>query len=471
MLKQRAKLVATAHVLTDAGVVAAAFMAAHWIRSQLFPDTLPDVGPLRGYAMPMAAATVIFTFLFFVYRLYGSFRTVPFRTEAARVTKSVATGAALLFAINFITKFDKSRSLLFLFLAIAYTLLLAERLAIRMISGWIRERGYNYRTVLIIGTGPKAREFARIIHDHRHWGLKLLGFVAEDPLETARSINGYDVLGAINDMPEIIHKHVLDEVVMVVPRNRLEDLEDTFLLCEEAGIKTRIAVSMFPHLIAKVDLEEMQGVPLITFSTTPTNELSLVIKRALDVVIATLILVLTSPIMMLAAIGIKLDSEGPVLFRQVRIGLQGRKFVLYKFRSMVEDAAAMLKELQHLNEMDGPVFKMKDDPRVTRVGRVIRRYSIDELPQLFNVLKGDMCIVGPRPPMPEEVESYERWQKRRLSMKPGLTCLWQVNGRNKIPFGEWMKLDLAYIDNWSLWLDLKILLRTIPQVLLGRGAS
>ena len=472
MLKQRAKLVTTARVLGDMAVCTAAFVAAHWVRSQLFPpDNFPQVAALTGYLTPMASGVLIFAFFFGFFRLYSSFRTIPFLKEAWIVFKALAAGGVVLFALSFVTKEDPSRSLLGLFLVFSFAAVLLERSSIRLASGWIREQGYNYRTVLIVGTGPQAVQFAQTLHDHGHWGLKLLGFVSEDPGSEVELHNGYQVLGSIADLPDLIGKHVIDEVVMVVPRNRLEDLEDTFLLCEEAGIRTRIAVNMFPHLIAKVELEEMDGLPLLTFSTTPTNEMSLFVKRAIDLVLSLFLLLLTWPVMAAAAILIKLDSRGPILFRQVRIGLQGRRFVLLKFRSMVEDAPQRLQDLQHLNEMDGPVFKMKNDPRITRIGRIIRRYSIDELPQLFNVLKGDMCIVGPRPPMPDEVAHYERWQKRRLSMKPGLTCLWQIKGRNKVSFGEWMKLDLDYIDNWSLWLDMKILLQTIPMVLIGRGAS
>ena len=194
--------------------------------------------------------------------------------------------------------------------------------------------------------------------------------------------------------------------------------------------------------------------------------------RALDVAISALVLVLAGPVIGVAALAIKLTSPGSVLFKQTRMGLNGRIFTLYKFRTMIEDAHARREEVAHLNEMNGPAFKAKDDPRVTPVGRWLRRFSLDEIPQLWNVLKGDMSLVGPRPPIPEEVASYHRWHRRRLSMKPGLTCLWQVSGRNEIQdFDHWMKLDLQYIDNWSPSLDLKILLRTIPAVLSGKGAS
>jgi exopolysaccharide biosynthesis polyprenyl glycosylphosphotransferase len=194
------------------------------------------------------------------------------------------------------------------------------------------------------------------------------------------------------------------------------------------------------------------------------------VKRAMDVVFSILLLMASLPLMILVGLLVKLTSKGPIIYSQVRCGLYGRKFVLYKFRSMQEGAQDVLWEIKHLNEMDGPVFKMRLDPRVTVLGRFLRKYSIDEWPQFWNVLKGDMSLVGPRAPLPEEVLEYTRWQRRRLSVKPGITCLWQVSGRNEIDFHEWMKLDLHYIDNWSLLLDLKILLRTFPVVLFGKGA-
>jgi exopolysaccharide biosynthesis polyprenyl glycosylphosphotransferase len=231
-------------------------------------------------------------------------------------------------------------------------------------------------------------------------------------------------------------------------------------------------MDLFPHTRARVELEELDGVPLLSFATTPTNPLQLMLKRVLDIALASFLLLIGMPIAGMIALTIKLTSGGgSVLFRQTRCGLNGRSFTLYKFRTMVEGAEERRRELMHLNEMDGPVFKLRSDPRVTRLGRLLRRFSLDELPQLWNVLRGDMSLVGPRPPIPEEVAQYQRWQRRRLAMKPGLTCLWQISGRNDLDFDRWMQLDLEYIDSWSPLLDLKILLKTVPVVLSGRGAS
>ena len=241
--------------------------------------------------------------------------------------------------------------------------------------------------------------------------------------------------------------------------------------CQELGIRVRVALRPFPHLRPHVEVEALNGIPLLTFATSPIAPFALFVKRVIDVVAAAAALLLLSPLWLLIVAAVRLTSRGPVLYRQVRCGLHGRRFVLLKFRTMVENAERMRGEVEHLNVMDGPVFKAPGDPRVTPVGRLLRRSSLDELPQFLNVLVGDMALVGPRPPIPEEVDQYEPWQRRRLAMKPGITCLWQISGRSNLDFATWMELDLAYIDHWSLWLDTKIMALTVPAVFSGRGAA
>jgi exopolysaccharide biosynthesis polyprenyl glycosylphosphotransferase len=209
---------------------------------------------------------------------------------------------------------------------------------------------------------------------------------------------------------------------------------------------------------------------MLSLTRTPSDELALAAKRLFDITVSFLVLFLLSPVFLAVAAAIKLDSPGPVFFRQRRVGLQGRTFDIFKLRSMYLDAEARLESLRTHNEMSGPVFKMKNDPRITRVGRFLRRTSLDEFPQFWNVLRGEMSVVGPRPPLPSEVRQYKRWQRRRLSVKPGITCIWQISGRNNIDFDRWMELDLEYIDQWSLWTDFQICLKTIPAVLGTRGA-
>ncbi len=267
-----------------------------------------------------------------------------------------------------------------------------------------------------------------------------------------------------------MHRRAVDEVIFVVPRLRLNHIENAINACETEGIKATIAVDLFDLKIARAYPTDLDDIPLLTFKTTVAKEWQLFIKRIIDIVISGLGIVILSPLFLIVAILIKLTSRGPLLFRQERLGLNGRKFVLYKFRTMYKGAQKELSKVEVFNEMDGPDFKKKKIQWITPVGRILRKFSIDELPQLFNVFVGHMSLIGPRPTVPEEVVQYKSWQRRRLSMRPGITCLWQVSGRNKIDFNEWMKMDLEYLDNWSLWFDLKILIRTIPVVLFGIGA-
>jgi len=478
MLKQQARSVAASLYAADLASTLAALAAAYIVRSELlprfFPERLTPLYPFTWYLVLVGPVVVIWTGLLFLAGAYRSRRTSGLKDEALLVGKIVLGGTVLLTILVYGLRLDFiSRPFLPLFAVLNTLFLVVERLTIRIVARRVRARGYNYRTVVIIGDTPRARSMARLIHDHPWWGLKLLGLVRERPAssEAGTTAGGLPVLGSLEDFPTILTSLPVDEVILAVDRGDVDQLEDVFLMCEEMGVKTRLILDFFPHVFAKVELEEFDGTPLLTFSTTPAETGALLVKRAVDVGLALLLGIVCLPLAALLAVLIKLSSHGPVLFRQVRCGLSGRPFTFYKLRTMTEDAEERLSEVAHLNEHDGPVFKSSHDPRVTAFGRFLRRFSLDEIPQLWNVLKGEMSLVGPRPPLPDEVARYEKWQRRRLSMKPGLTGLWQVSGRSDLPsFDQWMELDLAYIDNWSLTLDAKILLRTIPTVLSGRGA-
>ena len=481
MLKQQARLIARIVYGVDLALTSLAFFAAFFIRDVIFPIVDPvrfptGLFPLAEYVRIYPIVLVIWSVLLFTYGSYHSHRTVPVTREALTTLRVVAVGTVLLATLAYLMPLRTlSRSWFILFTALAATLLVGEKLLVRVIARWVRSKGLNYRTILIVGTGRRATDIARLVANHKYWGYKILGFVSDGH----RLSNGwarYRIFGNVPDLKRILENGAvnepIDEVVFAVTRKKLDEMKQIFLLCEELGIRTRVAMNFFTNRVARLEIEELEGVPFLTFTTTPSNETHLAAKRILDVAVSVALLTLAAPILCIAALAIRFSSPGSVLFKQKRIGLNGRMFTLYKFRTMIADAHARREEVAHLNEMNGPAFKAKDDPRVTPVGRWLRRFSLDEIPQLWNVLKGDMSLVGPRPPIPEEVASYHRWHRRRLSMKPGLTCLWQISGRNDIAdFDRWMKLDLQYIDNWSPTLDLKILLRTIPAVLLGKGAS
>jgi exopolysaccharide biosynthesis polyprenyl glycosylphosphotransferase len=289
----------------------------------------------------------------------------------------------------------------------------------------------------------------------------------EEPgqVELSRTYEQYP----LSRLRELLRRRVIDEIIFAVDSRRLGEMEEVFLLCDEDGVRTRVVVDFFPHVNSEVYLDRLGDTPLLTFSAAPHDEIRLLLKRVMDVLLATAALALLSPIMFLIALLIRLTTPGPAIFRQVRCGLNGRRFVFYKFRSMCDNAEELKSSLMYLNRKS-TAFKIPNDPRLTAIGGFLRKFSIDEWPQLWNVVRGDMSLVGPRPAVPEEVELYQTWQRRRLRMRPGLTCLWALAGRDKLDFDTWMKMDMQYIDTWSLTLDWNILLRTIPRVLTGRGA-
>jgi exopolysaccharide biosynthesis polyprenyl glycosylphosphotransferase len=484
MLKERARILTASIFLVDLALVAAAFLLAFSLRSSILPRLVPQAFPARLYPLTaylplLPLALAIFGALLLLSGRYRSQRTVPLLDESWAILRVCASGTIVFTLALYVLRIDVrllgndqiSRAWVLLFGVFASLLLLGEKLCLRITSRYVRAHGFNYRTVLIVGTNPAALKIADSIHGHRFWGYRILGFIVNGHTPEQPWPSRYRILGEVKHLPHIIENNVVDDVIFAVSRRDLDRLEDLFLSLQEQGIRTRFAVNIFPHTQARVELEELDGIPLLSFATGPTSQLLLMAKRVMDVALSSLLLLLGLPVVAGIATLIKVTSQGNVLFRQTRCGLNGRIFTLYKFRTMVEDAEHRRRDLEHLNEMNGPVFKLRSDPRVTWLGRFLRRFSLDELPQFWNVLRGDMSLVGPRPPIPEEVARYQRWQRRRLSMKPGLTCLWQVSGRNQLDFDRWMQLDLEYIDSWSPLLDLKILLKTIPAVLSGRGAS
>jgi exopolysaccharide biosynthesis polyprenyl glycosylphosphotransferase len=371
--------------------------------------------------------------------------------------------------VTFALKLEVSRPVFFLFFVLTTILLALNRIVLISVLRSRNISEHNQIRILVVGGGEKARRVGEVLGNSEKWGYRIIGYVI--PNGKQEDADGINVIGSTKELPRLLEETVIDEVIFCSPRIRDGEAVDEILrLCAELGIKTRVTTDILPVSGSRVSLEFLDSLPLITFSSGPEHDLSLVLKRIMDFTIAAVSLTLLSPLMLLTAFLIKFTSPGPVFYTQVRCGLFGRKFGLTKFRTMIDGAEDKLWEIRHLNEMDGPVFKMRNDPRVTPLGRILRKASIDELPQLWNVIKGEMSIVGPRAPLVEEVSHYSNKQRRRLSVKPGITCLWQVSGRNEVNFQRWMDMDLEYIDNWSVWLDLTILVKTIPAVLSGRGA-
>jgi exopolysaccharide biosynthesis polyprenyl glycosylphosphotransferase len=477
MFRERARLFSRLQFVGDTLVTLAAFPVAYYGRLNLgyavpapLDDMLnPELLPFWGYAWIFALATAWWAVAAWALGLYRfSIRRSDWDKMRLVVESSILMGLFMGF-LSFALKSSLSRTLIGLIVMYQMLFLIGARIVVALHGRLVARPHLRNRNVVIVGSGPKARHMGDIVERYREWGLRVLGYVSTDPLVNPDELR--DSLGAVGELGEIVERHVVDEIIFVGNDVRdLGSLEDVLASCREQGIPTRVAVDIFPAKVAAVSMEFLEGVPILTFSQTPDHVFSLLVKRVMDIVLSAALLVMLFPFLLLVGVLVRLTSKGPALYRQVRCGLYGRRFVLYKFRSMFDGAEDVLWEIRHLNEMEGPVFKMRNDPRVTVLGRFLRRSSIDELPQLWNVLRGDMSLVGPRAPLPDEVREYTRWQRRRLSVKPGITCLWQVSGRNEIDFHEWMKLDLRYIDNWSLLLDLKILLLTFPVVLLGKGA-
>ena len=378
--------------------------------------------------------------------------------------------AILIFtAFAFLLKLDvQSRTFIIILFICTFLMLSAEKISVLASLRYIRRKGYNYRVILIVGSGERVKSFISIIKSHPHWGIRILGLVDEED-RVGMTVEDHRVIGSFNDISRILDENVVDEVMFILPRRWLSSLEDYLKICEEVGVKATVAIDFFNTDIARPVVTEMHGLPLLTFNAVPYNIWHLAVKRLADVVVSACGLIVLSPLFLILSLIIKMTSKGPVFFRQTRCGLNGRGFTIYKFRTMAEDAEERLEGLMEFNERNGPVFKMQNDPRITRIGSVLRKTSLDELPQLFNVLKGDMSLIGPRPPIPAEVKKYDRWQRRRLSLRPGIACIHEVIARRDIDFERWMRLDLEYIDNWSLSLDARILTKTILAVFRGSG--
>jgi exopolysaccharide biosynthesis polyprenyl glycosylphosphotransferase len=383
-------------------------------------------------------------------------------------------GAISLIVFEFSLRLDLSRPFLALIAVFSWVFLCLFRLTAGSLVGVVRREFGGPHFVMIVGTGSRARKLGEQLERSAQYGIRLVGFLAEGPAmdlapSTIRLSAAYGVL-PISELRQILCKQVIDEIVFAVDSDRLAELEDVFLLCDEEGVRTRVAVDFFPHVNSKVHLDQLGSTPLLTFSAAPHDEIRLLVKRITDIALASAGMVVLLPFMVLIALAVRLTSRGPAIFRQERCGLNGRKFTFYKFRSMCDNAEALKHKVQHLSKRS-TALKIPNDPRLTPLGRWLRKFSIDEWPQLWNILRGDMSLVGPRPAVPGEVEQYKQWQRRRLRMRPGLTCLWAVSGRDQLDFETWMRMDMQYIDNWSLRLDWKILLLTIPRVLTGHGAS
>ena len=389
------------------------------------------------------------------------------RAEIRDILRATIVMTLLTLSVLFLAKLpDVSRLFLVVLFPVQAAATICSRAVARVLMERLRREGRNTRYALVLGAGPRGQAFARTLEGHRELGLRVVGFL--DDRDDFSLPARWPRLGAISDLERVMHQGIVDEVIICLPFSQWKLIDAISQVCEDEGKIVRIPMDVLGRAISVGRVEELDGTPVFSLVSGPDRALTLAIKRIFDVVVSVLALVLLAPLFATITIAIALDSGRPVLFRQRRLGVHGRSFSLVKFRSMDRDAEARLADLADSNEVRGPVFKVTRDPRITRVGGFLRRTSLDELTQLWNVVRGDMSLVGPRPPLPNEVRDYDLWHRRRLSMKPGITGLWQVRGRRDPDFNRWVADDLEYIDHWSLWLDLRILARTIPAAFEGR---
>jgi exopolysaccharide biosynthesis polyprenyl glycosylphosphotransferase len=453
-------------MLADAGLAFALLIVLSIAR--FGPDWLSVWRPLLEqpalFGVGYGAAWVGILWLHGLYRPRARW---SIRSEAIAIARAAVVLGLISSTVLFAFRLpDVSRLFLLVLFPSQWLLTLTTRIGLRFGFEWLRARGYNYRFVLVVGTGPRAQAFARKLEDHQELGLRVLGFV--DDTRHASFAAPWRYLGSLDQIEMLLHNQVIDEVAVCLPFADWHRMNAIAQLCEEEGKIVRVPVDIIDRAFAAGRFEDFDGTPVYSLVSGPDRVVALVVKRGFDITIAGLALLVGSPIMLLIALAIRIREGSPVLFRQTRIGLHGRQFEMLKFRTMAVDAERQLEDLLQHSEVNGAAFKMIDDPRVTRSGRLLRRTSLDELPQLWNVIRGDMSLVGPRPALAREVETYDLWHRRRLSMKPGITGLWQVTARRSTQFDDRAQLDLSYIDRWSLWLDLKILARTIPAAFEGR---
>ena len=464
-------LPATVLVVIDAVLINAGFALSWWARYdlQIGPDVAADnYATLDAYQFIQVALMVVLLIVFKLQGLYEDRLRMSWVDQAGIVIGGTTVGVAIMIVAVFYYRPYAFSRLIFLYAWLGIIVLLAlARFLEQILRAYLRKRGIGLVRLLVVGAGPLGRMIMRNIVAQPDLGYDVVGFVDS---EREEDIARFKALGGLDELPHVLRHQAVQEAIIALPSASHKRIAEVMMQCQKQRVHFRLVPDFYELSLSQVDISEINGIPLIGVRDVSIQGWNLLVKRFIDVGVSITVLVLLSPLIALISLAIKLGSPGPILFAQTRMGRGGRPFTCYKFRSMRQGADDEIEQLSELNEADGPIFKMRKDPRLTRMGKVMRRLSLDELPQIYNVLLGDMSLVGPRPPIPYEVEQYEDWHRRRLEASPGLTGLWQVSGRSELSFDEMVLLDVWYIENWSLGLDVKILFRTIPAVLLAKGA-
>ena len=403
------------------------------------------------------------------------------RTPVWNIIKTTAIisfiGVTSTITLDFLLKADLfKRSTIGFFGIISFFLLLLKRGGMKYFLSSIRQEGFDPKNILIIGSHKRAERIIHEFKEHGEYGLRIQSILDPDSSRIGMSVSDMQITGDMSNFKNTVKNLEIDEVFFAVDLNMIENIHDIFTYLDTIGVSYHMMINESVHSYSDKNLNirpisiNYYNMPMLSFHAIKANHFKLYIKNGIEKFFAVLLIIFSFPILLLFGLLVYFTSKGPIFFKQERVGLHGRKFYQYKLRSMIVDAEELKEKYTHLNEQSGPVFKIKNDPRLTKIGKIMRKYSIDELPQLFNILSGSMTLIGPRPPVPSEVKEYKDNHHRRLSMKPGITGLWQVSGRNTIEnFDEWVNLDLEYIDNWSFMMDFRIAVKTVSTVLSGTG--
>ncbi len=458
--------------LIDVVLINVAFALSYYIRYELellVPVDDQFSAPYNAYLSMQAAYTLLCLFFLWVDGAYTERRGGSIFTDLYRLINAVSTVGVIMFAAVFLLlPTVYSRGLIVWAIFLTVVILWFARIGQRLVRAQLRLSGVGVSRVLVVGAGDIGRTVMRTVVAEPSLGYQIVGFLDDDPAKL--EIGRFKLLGSLEQAEHVLGTERIDEAIITLPWMYQRKILAVVRACEARGVRARVVPDLFQLSLNQLDVEEVGGLPLIGVKEPSLSQPGRIAKRALDILAALAILLVSSPVTLLAALLIRLDSPGPILFSQTRVGEKGKLFTVLKFRSMRVGAEAEQEQLRERNEATGPLFKIRNDPRQTRFGRLLRRTSVDEIPQFLNVLKGEMSVVGPRPGLPSEVARYQPWHRQRLEVKPGITGLWQVSGRSDLTFDEMCLLDIYYIENWSLALDIQIMLRTIPRVLFGSGA-
>lgn len=458
--------------LSDALLIDLSFVLAYYLRFKVLLFITPASMPIfEKYASVLVFVTLIWLAVFKLIGLYEEKKFTALVDEIAMLFGGISLSTLILLGLLFLYReLWFSRLVVVNAWWIAFVLLAAVRVLFFVSTRYLRARGVGVKNALIVGAGEMGQTLALKMAQDKGLGYRAVGFLDDDPVKIGKHYHDILVLGETSKAKEVIREKKVEEVIIASSRIPAEKVLDIVTECERFGVEFKIVPGILELIASRVDADELAGVPLLTVSEIRLKGFNAAMKRTADIMLSGAGLALLSPLFLGFAALVKLTSPGPVFFNQERVGLDGKTFPMFKFRSMIKDADKLFPQLEPLSEVEGYIFKMKDDPRITPLGKFMRRYSIDELPQLLNVFLGHMSLVGPRPPLPREVAKYSSWHMKRLRVRPGITGPWQVSGRSLLPFEDMVRLDIYYIENWTLWLDFKILLRTVPVVLLGSGA-